>query len=78
MELVKAYDVLQHDESGESEGWNSENMSRFVDFSEKNDHLPIVVTTNSTPFNIHHFVTHIVLSLGKYDTEVDALTHGDL
>ena len=30
--------------------------------------------SNSGPCNPHQFLTHRVLSLGKYDTEIDALT----
>ena len=39
-------------------------------------HLPIPVPSNSDPRNPRQFLTHLILSLGKYDTEVDALTHG--
>eukprot|EP00956_Cyclotella_meneghiniana_P023953 scaffold47551_cov95-Cyclotella_meneghiniana.AAC.1 len=38
-------------------------------------HLPIPVPSDVRPSNAHQFLTHIVLSLGKYDTEIDALTH---
>ena len=31
--------------------------------------------SNTSPTNTHQFLIHIVLSLGKYDTEFDALTH---
>ena len=68
MELVEAQEVLGLDTSSESGGWSRENMSPFVDFTKSNDHLPIPVTTNSTPFNPHHFLMHVILSLGKYDT----------
>ena len=37
--------------------------------------LPIQVLSNTSPSNAHNFLIHIILSLGKYDTEIDALTH---
>ena len=58
-----------------SEPSETDELLEFVDLNDSEKHLPIPVTTNSTPFNPHHFLTHVVLSLGKYDTEVDALSH---
>ena len=37
--------------------------------------LPIPVLSNTSPTNVTQFLTHVILSLGKYDTEIDALTH---
>ena len=74
MEMVASSESSETDE--ESGGLSHDELLEFVDFSDSDKHLPIPVTTNSTPFNPHHFLTHVVLSLGKYDTEIDALTHG--
>ena len=37
--------------------------------------LPIPVLSNTSPTNVTQFLTHIILSLGKYETEINALTH---
>ena len=74
MEMVASSEPSETDE--ESGGWGCDELVEFVDFNDSDKHLPIPVTTNSTPFNPHLFLTHIVLSLGKYDTGIDALTHG--
>ena len=37
--------------------------------------LPIPVLSNTSPTNADQFLTHTILSLGKYETEIDALTH---
>ena len=52
-----------------------EQLLNFVDNNKTSRHLLIPLTLNSDPYNPHQFLTHLVLSLGKYDTEVDALTH---
>ena len=39
------------------------------------DLLPIPVVSGTNPSNAHQFLTHIILSLGSYDTEIDALVH---
>ena len=53
-----------------------EQQLNFIDTDNTARHLPIPVPSNSDPRNPHQFLTHLILSLGKYDTEVDALTHG--
>ena len=75
IEMIESSSSSVAEEHNEAGVWNKETLSLFVDFSCSDRHLPIPVTTNSTPFNPHHFLTHVILSLGKYDTEIDALTH---
>lgn len=47
----------------------------FIHFDETMRNLPIPVASDVRPDNAHQFLTHIILSLGKYDTEIDALSH---
>ena len=75
MEMVASSEASETDASQESGGWSRDELVEFVDFNDSDKHPPIPVTTNSTPFNPHHFLMHVVLSLGKYDTEIDALTY---
>ena len=53
-----------------------EQQLNFIDTEDTARHLPIPVPSNSDPHNRHQFLTLLILLLGKYDTEVDALTHG--
>ena len=53
-----------------------EQQLNFIDTENTARHLPIHVLSNSDPRNPHQFLTHLILSLGKYDTEVDTLTYG--
>ena len=39
------------------------------------DLLPIPVLSNTNPENTIHFLIHIILSMGQYKTEMDALCH---
>ena len=47
----------------------------FIDISTEENLLPIPVLSMISPENPIHFLIHIILSMGKYDTEIDALTH---
>ena len=55
------------------------NSERIVTIKKKyfhedhHDLLPIPVFSNTTPKNTIHFLIHIILSMGKYQTELDAL-----
>ena len=44
-------------------------------FKGEEDLLPIPVVSDTSPSNAHQFLTHIILSLDKYNTEIDALVH---
>ena len=46
-------------------------MSDFIHFEDTVENLPIPVMSNTRPNNAHQLITHIVLSLGFYDTEID-------
>ena len=48
----------------------------FIDKKNTARHLPIPGPSDLNPHNTYQFLTHFILSLGKYDTEVDVLTHG--
>ena len=47
----------------------------FTYNSDDDNFLPIPVISTTSPENPIHFLLHIILSLGKYDTKMDALTH---
>ena len=49
----------------------------FIHCDESMRNLPIPVPSDVRPENAHQFITHIILSLGKYDTEIDALSHSN-
>ena len=44
-------------------------------YDDECDLLPVPVLSNTLPANTPHFLTHIILSLGCYKTEIDALCH---
>ena len=53
--------------------------SKKLDFHNSSiENLPIPVPSNTRPNNAHQFITHIVLPLGNYDTEVDTLTYSTI
>ena len=56
---------------------NLSDEERIADFfySDETDNLPIPVVSGISPENAQQFLTHIILSLGKYNTEIDALNH---
>ena len=47
----------------------------FIYKSDEDSLLPILVLSTIIPENPIHFLLHIILSLGNYDTEKDALNH---
>ena len=47
----------------------------FIYKSDEDNLLPIPVLSTTSPENPIHFLLHVILSLGNYDTERDALTH---
>ena len=49
-------------------------ISNYV-YNDNTDNLPVPVVSGISPENAQQFLTHIILSLGKYNTEIDALTH---
>ena len=48
---------------------------KFIYKSDEDNLLPIPVLSTTSPENPINFLLHIILSLGNYDTELDALTH---
>jgi hypothetical protein len=62
-------------QSEHNEWRKREICARFDPYLNPNPNLPIPVPSDVRPTNAHQFLTHIVLSLGKYDTEIDALTN---
>jgi hypothetical protein len=55
-------------------------QQNFVDFSKAStdDILPIPVFSNIPPNNTSQFLYHLFLSMGKYDTKMDLLTHASM
>ena len=48
---------------------------KFIYYSDEENLLPIPVLSTISPENPIHFLIHIMLFLGKYDTELTTLTH---
>ena len=73
--IIKAYQEfeagLMSDEFDDEEIYTLMYIHRDVGTG----NLPIPVLSNTSPTNAAQFLTHIILSLGKYETEIDALTH---
>ena len=74
LEMIESSEVSETDSSNDEGGWSHKELSAFVDFNDSEKHLPIPVTTNSTPFNPHNFIIHVLLSLGKYETDPELKT----
>ena len=51
------------------------NQSMKFFYQDDTEILPVPVVSNISPKNTQHFLTHIILSLGHYETEIDALCH---
>lgn len=58
----------------EENTWFGEHSSSFF-HSDSKTLLPIPVVSMTSPTNSLQFITHIILSLGNYKTEIDALSH---
>jgi hypothetical protein len=52
-------------------------MDRFV-HDDKGASLPIIVTSQVNPLNINKWLVHLILSMGSYVTEKDALDHPNI
>ena len=81
LNIINTYEKYEFGEalSNEQSHWVNSGMLDFIhDHDDSIESLPILVPSNSRPNNAHHFIIHIVLSLGRYDTEVDALTHSTI
>ena len=74
--MIKIYQASEAGSTHNKESWMEDSVMYFKDedYSLEN-HLPLPGTSNSSPLNSHQFLTHIVLSLGKCNTEIDGLTH---
>ena len=51
-----------------------ESVVEFINCDD-NDQLPVPVLSNTHPANAQKCLTHVILSLGNYKTELEALTH---
>ena len=56
-------------------GDNMMDIMNIFFYKGEEDLLPIPVVSGTSPSNAHQFLTHILLSLGKYNTEIDVLVH---
>lgn len=54
--------------------WVENHSDKFF-YEDELDLLPVPVVSQSSPENAQRFLTHIILSLGEYETEMNALTH---
>ncbi len=53
-------------------------LKNIVDFDEEEMHLPIPVFSFLKPTAGVHFILHLLLSLGSFDTEIDLMMHNSL
>ena len=75
--IIKMIRVYKSDENNLSETdklWLDIVKKKFI-YEDESEILPIPVVSNTSPENALQFLTHIILSLGRYDTEIDALYH---
>jgi predicted GIY-YIG superfamily endonuclease len=64
----------------------NEDDSQFLSFilkhliydDSKEDHLPIPVFSYIRPNNAVQFLNHILISMGRFSTEIDLMTHGSI
>ena len=57
-----------------SDKLSDDDVSKFI-YDDDNGILPVPVVSNKSPSNTLHILTHIIISLGYYETEIDALCH---
>ena len=53
-----------------SDQLSDDDVSKFI-YEYDNEILPVPVVSNTSPSNTLNFLTHIILSLRDYDTEID-------
>ena len=80
LKMINTYQTYKEgrDVNNEENLWTQNYMSDFIHFEDTVENLPIPVMPNTRPNNAHQFITHIVLSLGFYDTKIDALTYSTI
>ncbi|MDB4430362.1 GIY-YIG nuclease family protein [bacterium] len=72
--IVAVHQSSVEDLDAEDSLWLEEQVPNFI-HCDNSDNLPIPILSNTSPLNALQFLTHIILSLGEYNTEIDALTH---
>lgn len=73
--MCKYFDLPDENLSTQQKEWlHNDCIGKFIDVDDP-DLLPIPVVSNTDPKNALNFLIHIILSLGHYETEIDALTH---
>ena len=73
-EMIRIYELADHILNDEELEWKQHINEVFI-YDDECDLLPVPVLSNTSPANTPHFMTHIILSLGCYKTEIDALFH---
>ena len=73
--IIVAYQQSTAGTAHDEESGGVDFVDMFIHDDDSKSHLSITVTSNSSPLNLHQFLIHLVLSLGKYDTAISALTH---
>ena len=71
-EMIRVHTTPDED-LGMSDKLYAEEVADFF-YKDETDLLPVPVISGTSPANAQQFLTHIILSLGKYQTEMDALT----
>ena len=74
--IKNSIDFYLNGDPGISYGDDNKRLFDFENFflmQDKKDLLPIPVMSNTSPENTVHFLVHIILSVGEYNIEIDAL-----
>ena len=74
--MLHVYDTPVESLEEEDAEWKETIQEGFI-YEDENDLLPIPVLSNTSPVNSIQFLIHIILSLGSYKTEIDALCHAN-
>lgn len=65
----------ESDELGSSDGFAEHVLKNLVYDDEEEDHLPIPIFSHVKPTTGIPFIMHILLSLGRFETEIDLTMH---
>ena len=74
--VKNSVDIYLNEEGGTNLSDDEKRLFDFENFflmQEEKDLLPVPVMSNTSPENSVHFLVHVILSMGQYNTEIDAL-----
>ncbi len=73
IDMIRLYKITDEDSLSDEEIRRKRFVKYHIIFDADSDLSPIPVLTHVNPSNTHEFFVHTVLSLGKYETEIDVL-----